>query len=337
MEQMSSMGGGNTPRSWFSKPEGKVGAVGIVALIALLAVGAYFALPFILVILQNTLHTLLLLGAIGLILTIFIHPVSRNALCLGYKMFFKGITGLFIQLDPIMILKDYVQQLYANLAEMEKQIGAVKGTMQNLKRKISEYTDEANQMMQKAQIANEKGNKKIAVTSHRAALRRQKSVQKLTALYQKIEMIMRVLHKMHENGAIMAEDTKDEVELQQDEWEAIKSANSAMKSAMSVISGGGDKRANFEQAMEFLIDDISLKMGEMENFMDMTSGLMESIDLDNAMFDEKMVANLEAWEQKSDSWILGDNKGALVADSKDPNKNIDDEELSLKELKVAIF
>lgn len=321
-------------RSWFTKPEGKVGAVGLAVGIAALVVGAYFLMPFILVALTNTLHTILLLGVIGFLLALVINPASRNFFILAYKMFFKGLTGVFITLDPIMILKDYVQQLYSNLEEMARQIGTVKGTRQGLKTKIAEYTNEANTYMQRAQVANEKGNKKVAVTSHRAALRRQASVQKLSALDNKIEMILRVLTKMHENCGIMAEDTKDEVELKQDEWEAIKNANSAMKSAMSIISGGGDKRANFEQAMEYLIDDISLKMGEMENFMDMTEGLMASIDLDNEMFDDKMLKNLDAWEQKSDSWILGEDKNTIISDTNNPDKDVD---VDLKDLKLNIF
>ena len=337
MEQIGMNGMGQSNRSWFDKPEGRVGAVGAVGIIALLVIGGYFALPFIIIALKNTLYTMFLLGGIGLILMLAIHPSSRNFFCLAYKMFFKNLTGFFITLDPIMILKDYVQQLYVNLEEMSKQVATVKGTMQNLKRKINSYTDEANQLMSRANVANEKGNKKVAITSNRAAERRRKSVQKLTALYNKIEMILRVLHKMHENGVIMAEDTKDEVELQQDEWQAIKNANSAMKSAMSVISGGGDKRANFEHAMEIMIDEVSLKMGEMENFMDMTSGLMESIDLDNDVFDDKMLKNLEAWEKKSDSWILGEDKTTAIHDAYNPEKDIDSEDLSMRDLKVNIF
>lgn len=321
-------------RSWFDKPEGKVGAVGIIALIALFIIGGYFVLPYVIIALKSTLYTMFLLGGIFLLLTLVIHPTSRNFFILSYKMVFKGLTGIFITLDPIMILKDYVQQLYANLDEMAKQIGTVKGTRQGLKTKIAQYTDEANRFMSRAQVAKEKGKATIAKGEHRKAERRKASVQKLTALDTKIEMILRVLSKMHENCNLMADDTKDEVELKQDEWEAIKNANSAMKSAMSVISGGGDKRANFEQAMEFLIDDISLKMGEMENFMDMTEGLMASIDLDNAMFDDKMVKNLDAWEKKSDSWILGEDKSTIIDDTHNPNKDV---EIDLKDAKLNIF
>ncbi len=324
-------------RSWFDKPEGKVGAVGIAVLVALFSIGMYFALPFILVLLTNTLHTMLLLGAIGGLLLLVVHPTSRNFFCMAYKMLFKGLTSIFITIDPMMILRDYVQQLYKNLKDMADQIGIVKGTHESLKRKIKEYSDTAEQLMAKHKKALEVGNKKVAATSHRAAERRRVSVQKLTVLSQKIEMILRVLHKMHDNCSIMADDTKDEIDMKQDEWEAMKNATSAMRSAMSMINGGGDKRANYEQALEFMVDDISAKMGEMSNFMDMTEGLMDSIDLDNAMFDDKAVESLEKWESDSESWILGGDKSGLVDDSKDPNKDFDKENFSVRQARNAIF
>jgi hypothetical protein len=330
-------GGTSSARSWFSKPEGKVGGIALIILglilLALCATNIATLTAAFVAIAQNTLHLVLTLGVIGALLAIVINPTSRNAIALGYKMVFKMLTGFFITLDPIIILKDYVQQLYANLAEMSEQIGRVKGTLQGLKKKIEEYSVEANDEMAKAKFAQGKGDNKVAQISHRKAVRRQESITKLSSLYNKIEMISRVLHKMHENCYIVADDTKDEVELRQDEWEAVKSANSAMKSAMSVISGGGDKRATFEQAMEYLIDDVSLKMGEMQNFMDMTEGLMSSIDLNNEMFDEKMMANLEAWEQRSDSWILGDSKAMITSGA----TNATNTDFKMADMKVNIF
>ena len=327
----------SSARSWFSKPEGKVGGIALAILAAILVILSASNINALLIVIasiaHNALYLALTLIAIGIVLAFVINPTSRNTFCLGYKMFFKMLTGFFITLDPMMILKDYVQQLYSNLAEMSTQIGKVKGSLQGLKAKINEYTQEAQAEMEKANFATKKGDNKTAQVSHRKALRRKESVEKLSSLYQKIEMILRVLHKMHENCGIIAEDTKDEVELKQDEWESIKSANSAMKSAMSVISGGGDKRATFEQAMEYLVDDISLKMGEMQNFMDMTEGLMASIDLDNEMFDEKMLANLDAWEKKSDSWILGDEKSTVTSGA----SNVTDTDFKMSDMKVKIF
>lgn len=52
-----------------------------------------------------------------------------------------------------------------------------------------------------------------------------------------------------------------------------------MKSAMNIIAGNSDKRAMFDQAMESIADDVAMKVGEMERFMEMSSNFMDSIDL----------------------------------------------------------
>jgi len=135
-------GATSSARSWFSKPEGKVGGVALIILAIMLGIVGVIHGPAItaalLLIATNTLYLVLALAGIGLLLAFVINPTSRNAFCLGYKMLFKMITGFFITLDPMMILKDYVQQLYSNLAEMSTQIGKVKGSLQGLKAKITE-------------------------------------------------------------------------------------------------------------------------------------------------------------------------------------------------------
>ncbi len=324
---------GKTPKSWFSRTEGKWGAVGIVLLVLALCVGGYFALPFIIIALTNTLHTILLLAAVGGILALAINPQSRMAICLGYKMFFKFITGIFITIDPIMILKNHVRTLFDNLEIMSDHIGEVKGIQQGLKKKVTEYSETATFEMKKAQVAKEKGDVTTAEISHRAAMRRKKSVEKLTNMHNNLDGVLVILGKMHANCKIMALDTKDNVEMQEDEWKTIKKANSAMKSAMSVIGGGGDQRALFEETLEYMIEDVSMKTGEMRQMIDQSSEFMNNIDLENAMMDDALVKNLENFEKTTDSWVSTDDNGnQSVLKDTDVNTKV-----SLTDLSKSIF
>lgn len=86
-----------------------------------------------------------------------------------------------------------------------------------------------------------------------------------------------------------------------------------MKSAMSVISGDKDKRALFDESLEALADDISGKVGEMEQFMELSENFMASVDLQNGVFEEEGLKMLEKWEVEGVSKILGKEKQALVA------------------------
>ena len=97
----------------------------------------------------------------------------------------------------------------------------------------------------------------------------------------------------------------DQVKVKEQERKAIRASHSAMKSAMSIIKGDADKRAIFDQAMEHIADDVANKVGEMERFMEMSANFMNSIDLQNGVFEEEGLKMLEEYEKKSTLLLLG--------------------------------
>ena len=119
----------------------------------------------------------------------------------------------------------------------------------------------------------------------------------------------RILKKMYTNSEILLEDTKDQVMVKEQERKAIRASHSAMKSAMSIISGNPDQRAMFDAAMEHIADDVANKVGEMERFMEMSSSFMESVDLQNGVFEEEGLKMLEKFEKESTIMLLGESKG----------------------------
>ena len=50
-----------------------------------------------------------------------------------YKSMMRSVTGVFVNIDPIGILKSYVEELEGNLVEMRKQIGKLRGQVRHLK------------------------------------------------------------------------------------------------------------------------------------------------------------------------------------------------------------
>ena len=109
---------------------------------------------------------------------------------------------------------------------------------------------------------------------------------------------------------ILIEDTTDQVKVKEQERKAIRASHSAMRSAMSIIKGDADKRAMFDQAMEVIADDVANKVGEMERFMEMSSSFMNSIDLQNGVFEEQGMKMLEDYEKNSTLLLLGGKEKA---------------------------
>ena len=128
---------------------------------------------------------------------------------------------------------------------------------------------------------------------------------------------------MYENSEIMLEDLKDQVSVKETERKAIRASHSAMQSAMSIISGNGDKREMFDMALEAIADDVSQKIGEMERFMDLSTSFMDSVDLQNGIFEEEGMALLEKWEKEGTSLLLGDEKENLLLDANNDMSTLD--------------
>jgi len=222
-----------------------------------------------------------------------------------YQSIMRKITSIFITIDPIGILKNYVSDLEDNLKKMGKQIGNLKGQMRNLKNMVEKNNDEIENNLAIARKAKQMSNEKHMVLSSRKAARLRETNEKYVALHARLKVLYRVLAKMYSNSEILLEDTKDHVKVKEQERKAIRASHSAMKSAMSIIKGDPDKRAIFDQAMEGIAEDVANKVGEMERFMELSSDFMNSIDLQQGIFEEKGLKMLEEYEKQSTLLLLG--------------------------------
>jgi len=311
------------PKSFWEKPEGKTGMLflGVGGAAALYFL--YKVLPYLISIAENTLYLGVLLATIGAVLYMAFDPKVRTLISYMYKSMMRWITGMFIQIDPIGILKSYVQDLKDNLRKMNKQIAGLKGQMRKLKTIMDENNANINNNLKLAKQAKKSDKKAIMILKSRKAGRLQESNLKLSDLYKKMEILYRVLFKMYENSAILIEDVEDQVVVKEQERKAILASHSAMKSAMNIINGNADKKEMFDRALEHIADDVSMKIGEMERFMEMSANFMDSVDLQNGVFEEEGLELLEKWEKEGVSLILGDEKDLLLHKANNSQEEID--------------
>lgn len=314
----------HNPKSFWKRPEG---VTGILFLVAGLSVLAYFGFQSLALIQQALTSTLGIMGAAALVAALLFLAFdrrTRNLIGYGYKSIMRWITGLFVQLDPIAILKNYLDDMKKSLRDMNKQIGVLRGQMQRLERNISDNQRDIDQSMKLAQRAKAEGNEPQMTLNLRKAARLKDSNAKLDNLRQRIQIMLRVLVKMHDNSQILYEDTKDQIMVKEQERKAIRASHSAMQSAMNIINGNNDQRALFDQAMEALADDVANKVGEMERFMDVSKGFMDSIDLQSGVFEEEGLKMLEEWERTSTSQLLGTDDVHQLLNSGQPTLDLND-------------
>ncbi|MBP6796433.1 MAG: hypothetical protein KA143_15340, partial [Saprospiraceae bacterium] len=219
------------PKSFWKRPEGTTGTI---FLLALIAGGGYIlmkSLPTIIALLSNTLTAVVLLLAVGAIVYMALDPKMRTLIGYAYKSVMRWITGLFITIDPIGILKNYVDDLEDNLSKMSTQIGNLKGQIRKLSTMVEENNKEINQNMLIASKAKEMGQENQMILASRKAARLKEVNVKYDELRGKMDILYRVLTKMYQNSEVLLEDTKDQVKIKQEERKAIRASHSAMRSA----------------------------------------------------------------------------------------------------------
>jgi hypothetical protein len=64
----------------------------------------------------------------------------------------------------------------------------------------------------------------------------------------------------------------------------------------------------FDMALENIADDVASKIGEMERFMEVSANFMDTIDLQNGVFQEEGMKMLEQWEKESTLMLLNSGK-----------------------------
>ena len=309
-------------KSFWSRPEGTTGALFLAAIFGGVGYLVFTKMAAITAFIGGTIGLVASLLVLGAIIYMVLDPKMRTLVGYMYKSIMRWVTGIFVTIDPVGILKNYIDDLKDNLKKMSSQIGSLKGQMRKLKTIVAENNSEIEKNMAIARKAKQMGDQKNMMLSSRKAARLKESNTKYSQLHSKMSILYKVLSKMYTNSEILLEDTVDQVKVKEQERKAIRASHSAMSSAMSIIKGDGDKRAMFDQAMEVIADDVSNKVGEMERFMEMSSDFMNSVDLQNGVFEEQGLKMLEEYEKKSTLLLLGGQE------------NVDADILDLKELDI---
>jgi len=304
-------------KSFWKRPEGITGAIFLGGILAGIGVLAAVLLPVLIPLMANTLYLAIMLVALAAIVYMFVDPKIRNLMWYMYKSVMRWVTGIFVQIDPIGILKSYVEDLEDNLKKMNQQVNKLRGQMHKLREIIFNNQKAIKDNLQLASKAKETNKQSVMILKSRKAGRLRESNVRLEDLYKKMEVLYRVLTRMYENSEILKEDIKDQVMVKEQERKAIHASNSAMKSAMNIISGNKDAREMFDMALEAIADDVSEKVGEMERFMDLSANFMNSVDLQNGVFEEEGLRMLEEWEKEGVSKILGTEKDSLLSQAND--------------------
>ncbi|MEK6829521.1 MAG: hypothetical protein AABY15_05335 [Nanoarchaeota archaeon] len=287
-------------KTFWQRPEGIPGAIVLTAVIGGLAYLLMQWMPSLIKLAENVWYLGAMCAGLFVVGYMLLDSRVRTLIWYFYKSIIRKATGIFIQLDPIAIIEGFLEDLREKMITMENQIGSLKGQIRKIKLKIQEKDEKVEYFMGMAKAAQNKGDQAQMNLNLRKAEREKDASKKFGVLRDKTEKLYVVLDKMKKYSGIMVEDIAHEVEMKKEEREIIRTSHSVMKSAVNIINGNSDRKVIFDQAMEFIVDDIGMRIGEMERFMDVSADFMNNMDLENAMYEERGLKSLDDWANKVD-------------------------------------
>lgn len=258
-----------------------------LAIIAIAIIAILFNISALVTLAQNIFWLIGYGIAIAAILYVAFDKNFRLALSTWYMIKVRWFMGFIVKMDPISILKDGIQKMYKKISEMEFSMGKLNGVRLALKDKIKQKKSDFEDCMARVKAAEKQGKKDLALIEKRQATR----LYDLTISYQEMsdsaEKWYNTMSKIAEMAKLYAQDSENEVNAQEERYKMIKLSHSAFKSAMSVIKGNPDELALYNQAFQFVNDDIMNRVGEMDRVVNTAGGLLDKIDVEKEIFNIK--------------------------------------------------
>ena len=310
--------GTNTPgspimqglKTFWQRPEGTVGKV--VLVLAALAAGWGFihVLPFLIAAAASTLQLAMLIAA----LLVFLYVVTNHRVIPLGKLIFQSamryLTGLFIELDPIGILKNFILEMKKNLAVMDEQLGNLSGSIRTLQAQIDTNQKEAEHSMA---LANQ-ADKRLAipnlapldqqqfmsakVTNQRHAASLLNINKSLGDLRNKLQVLYDQLVRWRATADFQVTDKENRVKEEEMRRHALKKAYSVFQAARKIFRGDPVANEIYDRTLEYLANDAGQMLGEMEDFNRLANKLMTNMDLETGAVNDEAMKQLSEFQQK---------------------------------------
>jgi len=293
-------------RSFLARPEGRVALVVSALVLFAGGYGLVLALPVLITLVQNTLE----LAGLCLALTAVFYAVFDRKLrafaSYLYRAFFRLLTGFFIELDPIGILRHHIAELQQKLVTMREQLGNLNGQIRRVERSIAENIEQREKALTLAQTGrHDPQHADASRLQARHAIKLEDSNGRLGAMQTQMQTLFRMLKKLSDTSELVLQDMQSTVDIKTRERSSMKAAYSAYRGALAILQGQSEGRELYDRAMEFLNDDYARKLGEIEMFMDFSDGVIKAADLENLAYDARASERLDEWERRLSDSLLG--------------------------------
>ncbi len=263
---------------------------------------------------------LLIGGIMAVVYVLFLDPRTSTLLKYIYASGTRALLKQFVDIDAIGVLNTYKDRLTDRLKIMDKHLGGLKGQRDDLEKVIGENEHERVHQLKLAEQAMKQSGakpelkKEIGLKSRQAG-RLENSNVTLSKLFAKIDQLYKDMMSRREAADITLQDITAEIDVRTREQKALYKGYNVMLQAQRFFNANDAERGMYDMALERLTDDYAQKMGEIETFIELSKSIVNGIDLDNGIYEENAVAQIDAWNKSKQNLRVDTSTKARVEDA----------------------
>lgn len=300
-------------RTFWQRPEGKVGMVLMGGLGVLAAWGFYRILPALIQLAENTLYLGFLVGVMALLYAmVFVWERPRTLFFYSLQMLSRWITGNFVELDPVSILHAFVKQMKQRREVIQDRLGRIVGVKRMVEAKIQKSEKERQQALRLAAAAKTQQMEDGLNAHAEIAARRSRDIEEYESMRAQVEAIEKLLHRVLRRADYHIQTAEDEANQLADKHTITGAVQSATTAAQGIF-GESDLAEVRDMAAERIRDDYEKRLGELQNLIDLTD-FDKAVDLQQMAFRQEGLAQLaEAERQVTAAETSLPERGAVAA------------------------
>jgi hypothetical protein len=282
----------------WDKPGGTTAKIFSGVLVGGILMVLYKILPWLITLASNILTLILLCVAIGAIIWLLTDKGIRRLVSVGYFMLMRKLTGLFIEIDPIAIVERRIRDMKLKIQEISKIMGNLKGLIIKNKSTIAAKKKELEENVLRVKEYEARGEKGKSQVANNQVKRLKEMVEAYIEYNSQSEKWYEILKKLEEMANLTVLDTENEVAFRKEQFKLVKEQHKAFKSVINILKGGDlDEMQMFTDAMDYMANDISMKLGEMEDVINSAGGLLDEYDVNKGIASKQAIEIVKKYDE----------------------------------------
>ncbi|MGA3069252.1 MAG: hypothetical protein ABSD43_03460 [Terracidiphilus sp.] len=298
-----------TPKSFWKRPEGPFGMVVLAALIIAGAWGFYAILPFLITLLTDTLHMVVLAAILIAILWLVFNPTFRTAVSNLFQNTVRFFASWVVETDPIGILRNNLDDMKKAKYNLDQTLQRFAGSDERLQRSIAAKSDEINGLGHKAAKAEQMANAASdPMEKERLQLERQtfleqagmlmQGVKQLQALEDQTSKMLKTFQHWSQISDSKIQRTENKVNFLAEQRKMILDAKATLGMGQQLLRGNPDQLKMVDMALDYLEDDTSRTLGEIREFSRYTDKLLTDDQIESGAAADEAAAKFAEFNQK---------------------------------------